>query len=206
MKLAVLAAAVATAAIAVPASATVILFSNFDSVSTPALSSQGYDASLTTADGWTGGPTIEVQTNSIAGAPFSSPNLVELDTTANSSMFVNLTRLGRYTVSYYYSPRINQPSSTNGISLSLGSTQLDTVTAVGGASTDWQLRTVSFTNTVVGTALTFAAFGTSDGVGGYLDNITLSAVPEPMTWGLMLAGFAMVGFAARRRAAGNVAA
>ena len=30
-------------------------------------------------------------------------------------------------------------------------------------------------------------------------NFTVSNVPEPATWGLMLAGFAMVGFAARRR-------
>ena len=205
MKFVLTAAAIAFT-VASQASATVILFSDFDDISTPALSSQGYDAGLTFADGWTGGPTIEIQTNNIAGAPFSSPNLVELDTTGNSSMFVTLGGVGRYTISYYYSPRINQPSTTNGISLSLGSTLLDSVTATGGGSTSWALHTVNFTNLVAGTNLTFAALGTSDGVGGYLDNITLSAVPEPTTWGLMIAGFAMTGFAARRRARGTVAA
>ncbi|MEO6780192.1 MAG: PEPxxWA-CTERM sorting domain-containing protein [Bradyrhizobium sp.] len=32
-----------------------------------------------------------------------------------------------------------------------------------------------------------------------IDNIAAAAVPEPAIWGLMLAGFGMVGFAARRR-------
>ena len=34
-----------------------------------------------------------------------------------------------------------------------------------------------------------------------IDNIFLTAVPEPATWGLMIAGFGMVGFAMRRKKA-----
>lgn len=41
----------------------------------------------------------------------------------------------------------------------------------------------------------------STGIAYEIDSIALeSAVPEPATWGLLLSGFAMVGFAARRRA------
>ncbi len=42
----------------------------------------------------------------------------------------------------------------------------------------------------------------SNGANAGLSNIQFdTAVPEPATWGLMLAGFGMVGFAARRRTA-----
>ena len=39
-----------------------------------------------------------------------------------------------------------------------------------------------------------------------VDNIVIATVPEPATWGLMIAGFGMVGFAARRRRSTVVAA
>lgn len=50
---------------------------------------------------------------------------------------------------------------------------------------------------------TLLHFGVGDG--NFADNggafeITISAIPEPATWTLMIGGFAMVGFAARRRA------
>jgi hypothetical protein len=184
------------------ANAVVVLSSNFDAVSTPTLTSQGYDI-LPSADGWTGGQLgLEVQ-NGIAGAAYSPFNLVELDTTGNSSMFVNLGA-GSYTISYYYSPRPNVASDSNGIDLMIGSTPLDSITGTGGSTTVWQLRTVNFTTT--GGALTFFAAGISDGYGGYVDNITIDAVPEPATWGMLITGFGLVGFAARRRRTGIIAA
>lgn len=118
-------------------------------------------------------------------------------------MFFNLAA-GRYQVSYYYSARPGQPAATNGIALFVGTQALDSVMGTGGSGTAWGLRTVDFVTT--GGALTFNAFGTSDGFGGYLDNITVSQVPEPATWGLMIAGFAMVGAVARRRRSATVAA
>lgn len=39
----------------------------------------------------------------------------------------------------------------------------------------------------------------SNGANAGLSNIAFNAVPEPATWGLLIAGFAMVGVAARRR-------
>ena len=40
---------------------------------------------------------------------------------------------------------------------------------------------------------------TSTGVAFELDDIAATAVPEPATWAMLIAGFGMVGFAARRR-------
>ncbi len=174
------------------ADATVILTSNFDLL---ALGAGSY-TTVSTIEGWTSTTNgIEIQ-NHAAGTPFSSPNLVELDTFANSSMFHTLGK-GTYLVSYYYSPRPGVGAASNGITLSIGSTALDAVTGNGGGDTMWALRSVKFATT--GGALTFAATGTSDSLGGYLDNISIAAVPDASTWVLMIAGFGLVGIAARRR-------
>ena len=189
-------AAVTAAAAVSPATAAVVLFSNFDSITSPDFATQGYTI-IPTADGWTSSTNgIEIQNNGVAGAPNSNPNLVELDTTTNSSMFYALAA-GRYSVSYFYSPRPGVGADSNGIALSIGAMTLDSITAAGGGSTNFGLRTVDFTTT--GGNLTFSAFGISDGLGGYLDDITVSTIPEPATWGLMLVGFGFVGYAARRR-------
>lgn len=44
-------------------------------------------------------------------------------------------------------------------------------------------------------------FGTSSGdrIGPILDNVMVSQVPEPASWAMMITGFGLVGFAARRR-------
>jgi hypothetical protein len=46
--------------------------------------------------------------------------------------------------------------------------------------------------------------GTSGG--SYGGNINVSPVPEPETWGMMVAGIGAVGFMSRRRKSGKVAA
>ena len=47
--------------------------------------------------------------------------------------------------------------------------------------------------------LTFSALGLSDMIGGSIDNVSVTAVPEPETAALLLAGLLVVGTAARRR-------
>lgn len=188
--------------------ATLVLFSDFDAITSPDFATQGYTI-IPFADGWTAGDGanddgIEIQNNNVAGLPFSAPNLVELDTNRNSSMFVNLSA-GKYVVSYYYSPRPNRALGDNGITLSIGATQLDTVDAGGLGQTAWTLRTTN-AFTTSGARLTFAAVGTSNSYGGYLDNITITAVPEPGTWALMIGGFGGAGAMLRRNRRRAVAA
>ena len=48
------------------------------------------------------------------------------------------------------------------------------------------------------TTLSFASQGV-DGVDAIVDNISVTAVPEPATWAMMIGGFALVGGALRRR-------
>jgi hypothetical protein len=195
---ALLALAMLLAVPASPARAVVVLFSDFESVTSPDFRRQGY-AMLRQAEGWTGGAAgMEVQTGNVAGRAFSGRNLVELDSTRNSSMWVDLPK-GNYTVSYWYSPRPDVDAASNAITLSSGSRLLDMVTGQGGRQTLWQQRKVAFRSN--GDRLTFAADGRSDSLGGYLDDITVSmgAVPELATWAMLIIGFGMVGMAARRR-------
>ena len=66
----------------------------------------------------------------------------------------------------------------------------------------WMHQTFTFTATGASEVLSFLAVGTPNGVPPFalLDGVTLAAaVPEPSTWALMLGGFAVVGFIARRR-------
>ena len=66
----------------------------------------------------------------------------------------------------------------------------------------WKHQVFSFTATGASEVLSFLAVGTPNGVPPFalLDGVTLAAaVPEPSTWALMLGGFAVVGFIARRR-------
>jgi hypothetical protein len=180
------------------ANATVILFSNFDNVIMPAPPGPSFSI-VSAADGWTGGPLgIEIQSNNVAGLSFSGTSHVELDTTGNSFMFVDLAP-GRYRLDYWYSPRPNQPAGTKGIEVLFDNVQIDSIALAGGSQTSWSQRFVDF-RAPDGGRLTFAATGTADSLGGYLDDIRISSVvPEPASWAMLLAGFGLIGAAARRR-------
>lgn len=188
--------AIALAA-ATPAFAVTNFSTNFDSLAV----APGSYSIVSAIEGWTAtaGAGIEVQNNA-AGAPFSAPNLVELDSTNNTTMS-RLIDPGTYTLTYRYSGRPGRPASTNGIEALLGSTSLGVSQSAGGSSTSWLLVSSNFT-VLSATTLSFKAVGTSDSYGGYIDDINLvgtAAVPEPATWAMMLVGFGLVGSSLRRR-------
>ena len=73
--------------------------------------------------------------------------------------------------------------------------------SAGTLTTNWAQILVPFTTTGGSTTLTFSTAGlTLDSYTG-LDNVVLTAVPEPGAWLMMLAGMAAVGFVSKRRAA-----
>jgi hypothetical protein len=202
----------ATASIALALSgaahaATVVFDSTFENL--PGGPTPGTFTTPATADGWTGGDFaggdnhgIELQ-NNVAGAPAADGGavFVELDTDQNSSMSRTIGA-GTYQLSFLYSPRPGNPATSNGIEVFLNGVELappGLLALAGGATTQWSTISVPTFTAKAGDVLTFSAEGTSDSLGGYVDNITLSAVPEPATWAVMLMGFGGLGVAMRSR-------
>jgi len=165
--------------------------------------SNGY-AVFSSFKGWTSSSHgIEVRDN-WEGIAFQGTKFVELDANFNSDMFQVLsTTMGQnYTLSFNFANRINVDASSNGLAWSLDGSNWNSLITPATNNTNthaWQSFTISF---VAGdlTKLSFRATGTSDGLGSSLDSISVtSAVPEPQTYALMLAGLGLVAGIARRR-------
>jgi MYXO-CTERM domain-containing protein len=197
-------ATVALAAI-IPAHANLLIDGGFE---LPAIANGSY-ITASSIPGWTGTPNIEVQ-NHVAGSPFEGNQFVELDTDANSSMFQDFATVRgvAYTIHFDYSPRPGVSAASNGIELFWDDTLLAIVAmnGIGLGDTAW----TGFDLTTVAdgpvSRISFAAFGTSDGLGGYLDDVSVTAIPEPGTveiFGLGLVMLAMLGGTRRREPAAS---
>lgn len=206
MKMKIACAAIAASALlSLPANAaTVVQNGSFESYNAAQLNSAGWGV-FNSIPGWTttSGAGIEIQTNPTLGSINAQDGYayVELDSNNNSSMMqsVYLT-VGRYALSFYYSPR-NATVGDNGIDYSIANLSgnisgpgSNPVTGVGF----WTGINSEF---VVGAAgnynLNFAATGTSNSLGGFVDNVSIAAVPVPAA-GFLLFG-ALGGLAALRR-------
>lgn len=148
-------------------------------------------------------PAVEVR-NNLVGAAQEGSNFVELDVSSNSWIAQSFaTTAGQaYNLSFWYSPRAGVASSSNGISAFLNGDE--EVTLSGNGTNHNGNVWANFNTTFIAgpgsvTSLAFLAVGTSDGLGGSLDNVSVTAVPEPETYALLLGGLALVGFSARRR-------
>jgi hypothetical protein len=152
--------------------------------------------------GWTGAPNIELRDN-VAGVAYDGLNFVELDTTGNSGMFQDIatTAGAHYALSFAYSPRPGT-GNTNDINVLWNGSLVQALagTNAGGAN-HWSVYTLDVVGGAGATSrLAFNAAGISDSYGGSLDAVSLtSAVPEPQTYALLLAGLGAVFFLARRR-------
>ncbi len=78
----------------------------------------------------------------------------------------------------------------------LGSETLNANDALGSTFTHYSF---TFTATGATTLLTFSNTSFADGIDPIVDNVSVSAVPEPAAWAFMILGVAMAGGMARAR-------
>ncbi|MBN8490382.1 MAG: hypothetical protein J0M00_02995 [Burkholderiales bacterium] len=162
--------------------------------------------------GWNtiSGKGIEVRNNVPNGyLAQEGSNFVELDSHpgpgANSAMAQSFS-LGASSLldlSFYYRARPGTSGDTNGIKVyfnnapvSLAPPGLESGPLV---STTWTKYTGQVFGAVGTNTLVFEAVGKSDTLGGSLDNVSMTVVPEPQAYGIALAGMSIVAFAMRQR-------
>ncbi len=150
--------------------------------------------------GWVGNPDIEIR-NNYDGVAQDGVNYVELDTFNNSSMSQVINATGLVQLTFWYGARPGVAAGSNNLSFSLANlsgTLLENDAGVGGI--EWLKYTGIADLGTSGTAmLTFTALGTSDELGGSIDNVSVTAVPEPANAAMMIAGLALLGGITRWR-------
>ena len=98
-------------------------------------------------------------------------------------------------------------TSSNGIDFLWNNALVQNIAmnGVGLADTAWTVFSFNLLATGATSRIGFAATGTSDSLGGYLDNVTAdarvtaAAIPEPATVSLLGAGLVVAALGARRR-------
>lgn len=134
--------------------------------------------------GWslTYGPAIEIQ-NSTAGPAADGLQWIELDSTASSGIYQNLnTTVNQvYLLSFAFSPRLGTPASDNILQVQWNGQVLATISADGTnlTSTQWTTYTYAVIATGPSTRLEFDDLGTSNGVGTFLDNVSVTTASLP---------------------------
>ena len=147
--------------------------------------------------GWTttSGAGIELR-NAVSGTAFDGSNFVELDSYDNSAMAQQVATFagGVYALSFDYSARPGVGAASNVIEVLWNGAVVAAVTADGSGldANDW--HPYSYQLTGIGhDVLGFRAAGTNDSLGGSLDAVALSPVPEPSTMTMTLGGLVLVG-------------
>lgn len=147
---------------------------------------------------------IEFQTKRTLGpdfAPSDGDYYVELDTRRNSRIYQDVTLdPGLYKLSFDYAPRVNSNNS-NAIGVTLDGYVDELISgSYKGGTRVW--TNVSFDFEVISGSvveLGFAARGSSNSLGGLLDNVEISVVPLPGGLVFMLSAIAGLGFVGRMR-------
>ena len=208
----------AAALLAVPASAVeLVVNGGFES---PVTSNGGFAqfAGGSSFAGWSvlGNDVIIINTNyNEQGLGFnanSGSNSIDLTGSGNTGPTNGVTQtigtnLGNYTLRFFVgnaSPtggngnNYTQPSTVN-LSINGGAIQSFTNATDTPNAVNWKQFSVSFI-TETPTTITFTNGTVGDNMLGLDDVSVTAAVPEPSVWGMMILGFGLVGFAARRRA------
>ncbi|HBJ34448.1 MAG TPA: hypothetical protein DDZ51_06725, partial [Planctomycetaceae bacterium] len=137
-------------------------------------------------DGWTtaSGSGIEIQ-EGVAGIAADGSSLVELDSHSNSAIQQTVaTEVGqKYELSIQYSPRPGVPAASNGVEVWWNGNKIDTVVddGVGLRNTQWRTLNYQVEGNSPQGVLELRAIGTSDSLGGYVDNIQMFKLVTPLS-------------------------
>ena len=169
----------------------------------PALSNGSWSL-FTTIPGWSlaSGPYIEVQ-NHVAGNPFDGNQFVELDSTAESAIFQDLPTLAgvQYYLSFAFSPRPGVPVNSMGVSWNGSSVTTINADGTGLLDTSWTVYNFTVTASSTTTRLQFSGLGPSDGLGEYIDAVSVAQTPEPSSIVLCFGGLLLAAAKYRKHAA-----
>ena len=158
------------------------------------------------ANGWVVGPTANDTVDLIGqGGDFDllpgNGRYVDLDGSTGSSgvlrNFVDLIAGTQYTLSFWLAGNQRFNQGTESVNVHFGgvnqtfnlTSYLDPFNTFSLIFTPTETNRYSFGFTT----------NSNDNVGALLDNVSVTAVPEPETYALMLAGLGLIGFSARRR-------
>lgn len=130
---------------------------------------------LTEVSGWTSnGPKFEIQTERLNFiVPRDGTQYIELDSTENYSISQTLaTEAGkRYKLSFAYSPRIERNEDTNQAEVRWNG---EVVAELNGTTREWQNIELSLIADSNATELTFTGTGTSDRLGAFIDDVSVT--------------------------------
>jgi choice-of-anchor C domain-containing protein len=156
--------------------------------------------------GWTVTDTIDLIGSYWEGANGSAQSV---DLAGNSPGAIQQTINGLiagqvYRLSFFVSANPdNGPNPRLGsfaIGANNGSISVNTAGIGRPNSMLWRRQDYIFTGSGSPTVLSFAADPGSSAFGLALDDVSISAVPEPSTWAMLIFGFAGIGYMMRRRA------
>jgi hypothetical protein len=209
--------------VAAPAQATLLTDGGFDSgaLGAGAINGNSYGA-MPGADGarswdvwnevggWrtTRGAGIEVQTrDTVAGAdPHAGEYYVELDSHprggSNSTMAQDVALgVGSYRLSYWYQPRTRR-AGDNTLAVFWSGVEIASHDETALTQAGWAHHVADLDVTTAGDhTLAFAARGTANSLGAFVDSVELTQVPAPGALPLLGAGLAGLAYLRRRRAA-----
>ncbi len=219
MKLANILAAAAFLAASFAASATTLVDGSFETkgAATPGLSDYCYDGfsaggrPICAASPWTGGGVIVTGAGPWGGTTTPAGNYYGfVQGTSVVSQSFTATETGTGVLTWIDANRGNQgglQSYTVSIFDGTTTTGLGTYTSAFGGFVG---RSTASFGLINGTSYTLSFTGLTTYIGtndsdrtSFIDNVVLTStaatVPEPSTWAMLIAGFGLVGFAARRR-------